>query len=183
MKKAVLFLCLSFIIFTISAFAQVRPVMREQRVQIKAPELKNLPDFFKVKYKGGLFGFNKKMHGTIRFDDINERLVFFGKDKKEKFSIPYRAILVVYPSQYKIQSGSGKVVGAVPIPGAGLLGSLVKKRKNYLVVKFKDPEVDAQGNINFLLDTGKMLRSAIHSLGQRAEMKRRGDSYIRGKGF
>jgi len=168
---------------TITAFTQVRPVEKEPKVRVKAPEIKNLPDIYKVKYKGGLFGFNKKMHGTIRFDDINERLMFFGKDGKEKFSIPYRAILVVYPSQYKIQSGSGKVVGAVPVPGSGLLGSLVKKRKNYLVVKFKDPEVDAQGNINFLLDTGKMLQSAIHSLGQRAEMKRRGDSYIRSKGF
>ncbi len=195
MKKALFFLCLFSLTFTVSAFGQVRPVEKPddtekakkkentESVEVKSRVQKNLPDSFKVKYQGGLFGFNKKQSGTIGFDDINKRLIFFGKDGKEKFSIPYKAILVIYPSTKKVQAGSGRAVGAVPVPGSSILGSLIKKKKNYLIVQFKDPDVGAEGKINFLMDTQKILASAINTLGQKAEMKQRGDSYLRGKDY
>ena len=110
-------------------------------------------------------------------------MIFFGKDKKEKFSIPYKSIIVVYPSQKKVRAGSGRVLGSAPIPGAGILGSLIKKKKNYLIVQFDDPDVKAKGTANFLLDTGEVLEQAITALGENAEMKRRGDAYIRKKDF
>ena len=34
-----------------------------------------------AKYEGGMFGYSKKIQGTIKFDDANERLVFFGQDQ------------------------------------------------------------------------------------------------------
>ena len=60
---------------------------------------------------------------------------------------------------------------------------MIKKKKNYMIIQFEDPEVGAKGNLNFLLDTEEMTTAAINSLGQRAEMKPRGDAYIRSKEF
>ncbi len=192
MKKFLGLLCLIHLALALNTFSQVRPVPKpgnetgdsaEKSVEIKPAEFANLPDSYEVKYQGGLFGFSKKQHGSIKFEDVNQRLVFYGRDGKEKFSIPYQALLVIYPSHTKVQAGSGRAVGAVPVPGSSVLGSLIKKKKNYLIVQFKDPDVDAEGRINFLLDTEEMLASAINSLGKRAAMKQRGDSFLRGKDY
>ncbi len=185
MKKLIILLVLGLFFSTTSLFAQIRPAesnedtKKEEKVKVKPKKTKPAPTSYKVKYQGGLFGFSKKQNGTIKFDDINERLVFFGKDGKEKFSIPYKAMQVIYPSQKKVQAGSGRAVGAVPVPGSGILGSLIKKRKNYMIIRFDDPDVDAEGTVNFLLDTEELLASAINSLGQKAKMRQRGDAYIR----
>jgi hypothetical protein len=194
MKRSIGYLCLILVAFTVNVFAQTQSVEKngdnakpadetEAKVEVRPRVITNYPDSFKVKYRGGLFGFNKNQDGEIRFDDMNKRLVFFGKDKKEKFSIPYKSLIVIYPSYKKVQAGSGRVVGALPVPGSSLLGSLIKKKKNYLIVQFKDPDVEAEGKINFLLENEEKLSSAINSLGTRAEMKQRGDSYLRGKNY
>ena len=52
----------------------------------------------------------KKEDGTLKFDDENERLVFFGKDQKEKFQIPYKSVLVIYPQSKSVTSTTGNVV-------------------------------------------------------------------------
>ncbi len=197
MKKFLAFLYF-IILFSFVISAQVRPLEKPvdpkpdeknvektgEKIEITKEAIENLPSTFKVEYQGGLFGYSKKQHGEIRFDEINERLMFFGEDGKEKFSLPYSAIIVVYPNQKKVQSGTGRVVGAaLPVPGAGILGGLIKKKKNYMIVQFQDPEVGAQGNLNLLLDTEEIVREAITALGERAEMKPRGDAYIRSKEF
>ncbi len=197
MKKSLTILCFGML-FSFAISAQVRPVEKPveqkpeketaqktgEKIEITKEPIENLPSTFKVEYQGGLFGYSKKQHGEIRFDEINERLMFFGEDGKEKFSLPYSAIFVVYPNQKKVQSGTGRVVGAaLPVPGAGILGGLIKKKKNYMIVQFQDPEVGAQGNLNLLLDTEEMVGEAITALGERAEMKPRGDAYIRSKEF
>lgn len=195
MKKFLILTSLILLQFSVTALAQVRPVESEPVVEEKsaevaadeAPEKSKSQQYFRkkfpVKYQGGLFGYSKKEQGSIGFDEINERMIFFGKDGKEKFSIPYKSIIVVHPSQKKVQAGSGRVIGAAPLPGAGILGSLIKKKKNYMIVQFDDPDVQAKGNANFLLDTGEVLEEAITALGENAEMKRRGDAYIRKKDF
>ena len=167
----------------IPASGQVRPVVQPSTDAQESPVPENLPDVIKVDYQGGVFGYSQKQDGTIRFDDINERLVFYGEDDKEKFSIPYDAIAVVYPSQQKVRSGTGRAVGAIPVPGASIAGLFMKKKKNYLVIQFEDIDVDVTGTANFLIDTGDLLAAAIHAVGQRAEMQRRGDAYIRKKGY
>lgn len=198
MKKVTGFLCLIFLALGINAFAQVRPSAdtpaketakadnpedEPEKIEIAKEAQKDFPKSFEVKYQGGLFGYSKKQKGTIGFDEINERFIFFGEDGKEKFSLPYSAIIMVSPSQKKVQSGTGRAVGAVPVFGSGILGGLIKKKKNYLVVKFEDLEVGANGDINFLLDTEELVTSAINTLGNHAEMKPRGDAYIRSKGY
>jgi hypothetical protein len=162
-----------------TALAQVRPVQSSPADEPERAVPKELPDSVDVEYQGGIYGYSDKEKGAIRFDDINERLVFYGEDGKEKFSIPYDAILVVYPSQKKVRSGTGRAVGMIPVPGAAIGGMFMKKKKNYLIIQYSDPEVNVEGTANFLIDTGDLLFSAIHAVGQKAEMQRRGDAYIR----
>ena len=179
--------------FTISA--QVRPVEEpedtqkteeaeskvEEKTEDEKTPLKKLPKSLTVKYMGGLIGFRKKQEGTVKFDVVNERLVFFGKDEKEKFSVPYGAMIAVDPSPKKVQSGTGRVVNAVPY--FGILGNFMKKKKNYMVIHFEDPDIGVKGNLNFLLDTTTLLKQAIDTVGQNAEMTKRGEAYVRRKGF
>ncbi len=181
MKKLLLLSITSLFLLTLSINAQVRPSDSDE-VEIE-PVKATMLESFEVKYTGGIFGFSKSEHGTVAFDDINERLIFKGEDGKERFSIPYSTIQVVFPSQNKVQSGAGRAVGAVPIPGAGIAGMFMKKKKNYLIIRFEDTEVDAEGTINFLVDTEELLRNSIYTVGERAEMKPRGDAYIRKNDF
>jgi hypothetical protein len=176
MNRKLISLALFLTAFASAAFAQVRPV--EQPKEENTVK-KVAPVSFEAKYEGGMFGFSKKEEGTLRFDDDGLRLVFFGKDNKEKFHIPYKAILVIYPSERKVQSGTGKTVGAIPFPGAGIGGSFMKKKKHYMAVQFNDPDVEAQGTTNFLIDTGDLLESVIQTLGEKAKLTQRGDAYYR----
>ncbi len=175
--KKVLFLCaLSLFAFSLHVSAQPRPVDKtETKTAPKTPA----PTTVEAKYEGGLFGYSDKEQGFLKFDDVNERLVFTGKDGKEDFSIPYAAILVVSPNEKRVQSGTGRAVGAIPLPGTGLGGGLMKKKKNYLLVQFKDKDVDVQGTANFLLDTTELLESVIDTLGKKANLTQRGDAYYR----
>ena len=73
------------------------------------------PTSFNAKYEGGIFGFDKKETGTLKFDDMNERIVFYGEDQKEKFSIPYKSMLVVFPQSKSVRSTTGTIVSAIPL--------------------------------------------------------------------
>ncbi|HUF03456.1 MAG TPA: hypothetical protein VMM38_04700 [Aridibacter sp.] len=162
-----------------AAYSQIRPVERTEEAETETPVPENLPDTIETEYQGGIFGFSGKEKGILKFDLINERLLFADEAGKERFSIPFEAIKVVYPSQKKVRSGTGRAVGAVPLPGASIAGLFMKKKKNYLVIQYDDSEVDVEGAANFLVDTSDILTGAIHAIGQNAEMTRRGDSYIR----
>ncbi len=137
------------------------------------------PPSFEAKYEGGMFGYNQKEVGTLRFDDANERLVFFGKDQKEKFHIPYKSVLVIYPQSRSVTSTTGNVVRHIPLPGAGLAG-LLKEKRRYLVLHFEDPDVEAaKGLVNFKLENKELLNSVIQSLAGKAKLTQRGDAYYR----
>lgn len=177
--KRVLFLFAIGLLASVSVvFAQPRPVDKtETKPARKAPA----PATVVAKYEGGMIGFNAKEQGTLKFDDLNERLVFFGKDGKENFALPYSAMLVVAPNQRKVQSGTGRAIGAIPILGAGLGGSLIKKKKSYLIIQYRDNDIDVQGTANFLLDTGELVESVVQTLGEKAALTQRGDAYYRPK--
>lgn len=178
MKKILLLSSAMLLALSANAFAQPRQVEKAQ--PSPTPVVKRTaPESFKAKYQGGMFGYSEKEEGTLKFDDINKRLVFFGEDQKEKFSIPYKAMLVVYPSSRKVQSGTGRAVGAIPFPGAGIGGAFIKKKKNYLIIQFRDPDVEVQGTTSFLLDTDELLESVVHTMGEKADLTRRGDAYYR----
>ncbi|MGI8812358.1 MAG: hypothetical protein ACR2IH_07485 [Pyrinomonadaceae bacterium] len=158
-----------------AAFAQPRAV---DRTATPAAARAAAPTTFAAKYDGGMFGFAEKEMGTLTFDDANQRLIFFGKNKKEMFGIPYKSLMVIYPQSRSVSSTTGTVVSHIPLPGAGLAG-LIREKRRYLVVNFADPDADARGVINFKLENKELLDSVIQSLGEKAKMTQRGDAYYR----
>ena len=174
----ILLLIVALFLSVTAVVAQPRPV--ESTPKSSAPVSK-APPSFTAKYEGGMFGFNEREVGTLRFDDDNERLVFFGKDQKEKFHIPYKSVLVIYPQSKSVTSTAGNVVRHIPLPGAGLAG-LIKEKRRYLVMHFDDPDVEAaRGLVNFKLEDKALLDSVIQSLAGKAKLTQRGDAYYRPK--
>lgn len=173
----ILLLITALLLSTAAAYAQPRPAETASKTPVATAN--PAPPSFQVKYEGGMFGYNQKETGTLKFDDANERLVFFGKDQKEKFHIPYKAVLVIYPQSKSVTSTTGNVVRHIPLPGAGLAG-LLKEKRRYLVMHFEDPDVEAaKGLLNFKLENKALLDSVIQSLAGKAKLTQRGDAYYR----
>ena len=168
---------IAFIVLALSAiaFGQPRPVDRAGTPNAAA---KPAPVSFEAKYEGGLFGFTTREMGTLKFDDANQRIVFFGKNQKEMFGIPYTSLIVVSPQSNSVTSTTGNVVRNLPLPGAAL-GGLIREKKRYLMLQFSDPDADARGIVSFKLDNKELLESVIQSLGEKAKMTQRGDAYYR----
>ncbi len=176
MKKVLFFLALNLFICASIVSAQPRPV---DKTQTPTAPVKPAPASFLAKYEGGMFGFGKKTEGTLKFEDANSRLVFFDKTQKEMFSIPYKAMLVVFPQSQSVQSTTGKVVDYIPY--VGLLGGFIKEKRRYLIINFDDPDVEAKGLVNFKLEDKELLDSVVVALGNKAELKPRGDAFYRPK--
>lgn len=174
MKK---FGLISFIVLSMSviAFAQPRPAEKSSTPGVA---VRPAPASFSAKYEGGLFGFNDKEAGTLKFDDDNQRVVFLGKDHKEKFGIPYASVIVVSPQSRSVTSTTGNVVSHIPLPGAGLAG-LIKEKRRYMMLQFNDPDADARGVVSFKIENKELLESVIRSLGEKAKLTQRGDAYYR----
>ena len=169
--------CLAFVILCFaSTSAQPRLVVKE--TEKKSPPA-IAPVKFEAKYEGGMFGFSKKQEGFLKFDDANFRFVFFDKNNKEQFGIPYKDLIVIYPTSQTSQSTGGKVVQNVPLPGAGIAGMLMKDKRRYMVINFDDQDMNVKGTINFKINDVKLLESAIQTLGWKAEMQQRGDAFYR----
>lgn len=177
MKKIILFFSAAFFAFSLNVFAQPRPIEKsKEKTPTKAPA----PASFTAKYEGGMFGFSKREEGTLKFEDANERIVFYGEDKKEMFSIPYQSMLVVYPQSRSVTSTTGNVIRNIPLPGA-MLGGFIKEKRRYLVINYDDPDVDAKGTVNFKLEDKDLLDSVIQTLGEKANLSQRGDAFYRPK--
>jgi hypothetical protein len=138
------------------------------------------PESFQAKYEGGMLGFDKKLEGSLKFDDINERLVFFGKDQKEKFSIPYDAMNSVYTGKKSVRSATATAISVIPLPGAGLAG-LIREKRHYLVIHYSDPDVDSRGVTSFKIESSQVREAVIQSLGEKANLTKRGEAYVRAK--
>lgn len=172
--KKIIFSVLFASALSVVAFAQPRPA-DNTGATAKTPA----PSEFKAKYEGGMFGYSKKETGMLKFDDVNSRLVFFGKDKKEMFGIPYDALQVIYPHSQSVTSTTGNVIRAIPLPGS-LLGGFIKDKRQYLVAQYADPDIDnARGTLSFKLDDKGLLDSVIYSLAQKAKLTQRGDAYYK----
>ena len=164
-----------------AASVGAQPRQMESTSTKKALPPASAPMSFEAKYEGGMFGFSDKEVGTLKFDDSNQRLVFFGKDQKEKFHVPYKSLLVIYPQSKSVTSTGGNVIKYIPLPGAGLAG-FIKEKRRYLVVNFDDPDVEAaQGVVSFKLDNKELLDAVLHSLAEKANLSQRGDAYYRPK--
>lgn len=173
MKKLIVLITAVFAL-SVFTFAQPRP-MEKTTV---AADVKPAPAVVPAKYEGGLLGYNQKETGTLKFDDVNERVVFYGPDQKERFGIPYASLLAVYSSEKSVTTTAGNVIKYIPLPGASLAGLITEKRR-YLVLQYDDPDVESKGATSFKLETKEILESVIHALGGKAKLNQRGDAYIR----
>jgi hypothetical protein len=173
--KKIIWLVVLLSAFALSGVSQPRPVEKDNSPAPKGPA----PSSVKAKYEGGLYGYSKKEEGNLKFDDENERLVFYGKDGKERFGVPYKSIMLVYPNSQSAPSVTGTAVSVIPVPGAGIAGMFIKKKNRYLILHFDDPDVDARGQIGFKLDTLDLVESVVHSIGEKSKLTQRGDSYYR----
>lgn len=170
-----LLLTLVFAIAAATAVAQ-RPV--ESDAETPAPRVPSAPSSFKARYEGGMLGFSDREKGTLKFDDENKRLVFLGKDGKEKFALSYDILSAISPQSRSVTSTTGQVVRHVPLPGA-VLGGFIREKRRYLVLQFVDPDADLRGTTSFRVDNKDLLDSVIQTLGEKAGMSQRGDAYYR----
>ena len=176
MAKLFVFLCLAMLC-SLTSFAQVRPVGDDDSQKPRPPA----PSSIEAKYEGGMFGYSEKESGNLKFDDANQRLIFLGKNGREKFSLPYEAVLLVYPNSESVTSTTGNIVRHIPLPGAGLAG-LIKEKRRFLVIGYDDPDVNAKGTVSFRVENKETLEAAIHGLGAKAKLSPRGDAYYRPRG-
>src|SRR5438876_12353306 len=102
------------------AFAQ-RPRMSNDdasKPEPATPPPAPAPLTVKAKYEGGVFGYPKKLDGTLTFDDVNQRLLFRNEKQKEVFFIPYKAITGAYGDTHAVRPKAATV-------GSVVLGSIV----------------------------------------------------------
>lgn len=137
------------------------------------------PQTVKVKYEGGVFGYNKKMDGTLSFDDANKRLLFRNKEQKEVLSIPYAAVMSAFAdTQSKRPVAADILSGTVPY-GLGLPALLWKKKFRYLTMQYRDPDTNAQGTTSFKMENKEILEAVLSTLAAKAQLSQRGDIYVR----
>jgi hypothetical protein len=187
MKNAARFLCAAALAATALAAAATRAqrprptdAQTPAQTQANAPKPAPAPASVRAKYEGGVVGY-RKSDGTINFDDTNSRLAFHDKQNKELFSIPYKAVVMVWPDTRSSTSTTGRVLANTVPYGLGLPGLLMKSKKRYLNVRYQDPDTGTEGAASFKLGDKDMLYSVLSTIGDKAELTQRGDAYIRPK--
>ncbi|HEY9405401.1 MAG TPA: hypothetical protein VIQ24_22315 [Pyrinomonadaceae bacterium] len=143
----------------------------------QTPATAPAPQNVKVKYEGGLFGYNKKQTGTLAFDDEGSRLVFRDKAQKEYISIPYKSIAVAYADTQSRRPTAATVIGSASLYTLPAL--LFKKKYRYLTMHFNDPDSEVRGITSFKVETKEMLASILEAVARKAELTPRGEAYVR----
>jgi hypothetical protein len=138
------------------------------------------PQTVKAKYEGGVFGYNKKMEGTLNFDDANQRLVFKDSQQKERLFVPYNAITGAYADTHSVQPAAATVAGSVPSIYA-LPARFIKTKVRYLTVQYNDPDSKVNGITSFRLENKDILDSVLNTLAGKAGLNKRGDVFVKKK--
>lgn len=159
------------------AFAQ-RPRSIEPGPDEKAPAPPPAPTSVKAKYEGGVFGYNKTMEGTLKFDDVNSRLLFKDKKTTKEITIPYDAITSAFADTQKRQPAAATVASAVPVIFT-LPARFIKTKVRYLTLQYNDPDSKVAGITSFKLENKEILASFLVTLAQKAELSQRGDIYVK----
>ena len=135
------------------------------------------PQTITVKYEGGVFGYNKKMDGTINFDDANNQLVFRNKEQREVFTIPYNSIASAFADTKSKRPIAADIASRASI--FGLPALLIKKKFRYLTLQYNDADTRINGTTSFKMENADILNSALYTLAQKANLKQRGDVYVK----
>ena len=135
------------------------------------------PATVSAKYEGGVFGYTKKMDGTLNFDDATNRLIFRDEKGKEILFVPYAAISGAYGDTHRVQPAAATVASHVPY--VGLPASLIKTKVRYLTLQYSDPDSQVSGVASFKLDNKDILDSVLFTLAGKAGLSRRGEVFVR----
>lgn len=154
-----------------------RSVSQETDTAAKTPPPAPAPQTVKAKYEGGVFGYNKKMNGTLTFDDLNQRLVFYNEQHKETLFVPYGAITGAYGDTHAVRPAAASV--ASHIPYVGLPASFIKTKVRYLALQYNDPDSNASGVTSFKLENKDILASVLSTLAGKASLTQRGEIFVR----
>ncbi len=136
------------------------------------------PQGVTVKYEGGVFGYNKKIDGTLSFDDVNRRLLFRDKQNREVLFIPYDAVLGAYADTQSRRPAAATVIGSIPTIYT-LPALLVRKKVRYLTLQYRDPDTQVSGITSFRLDNKEILARVLETLAEKAGLTRRGEVFVR----
>jgi len=138
------------------------------------------PPTVNAKYEGGVFGYNKKIDGTLNFDEANQRLVFKDGKQKEILFVPYNAITGAYADTHKVQPAAATVAGHVPSIYA-MPAKLIKTKVRYLTLQYNDPDSKVAGVTSFRLENKDILDSVLNTLAGNAGLIKRGDVFVKKK--
>ena len=137
------------------------------------------PQGVTVKYEGGIFGYNKKIDGTLLFDDMNKRLLFRNKAHQEVFSIPYQSIVSAFADTQSKRPTAASIVGGLSI--YTLPARFIKKKFRYLTLQYNDPDTHINGTTSFKMQNKEILTSVLNTLANKAALTQRGEVYVRPK--
>jgi hypothetical protein len=143
---------------------------------ITVPTPAPAPASVNAKYEGGVFGYTKKMEGTLKFDDAAERLVFYNEKGKEILFVPYNALTGAYADTHKERPAAATVASHIPNLGpAGLIKTTVR----YLTLQYNDPDSKVSGTASFRLENKDIIDSVLFTLAGKAGLTRRGEIFVR----
>jgi hypothetical protein len=151
------------------------PTAQTTSVPMSAPQTVN------ANYEGGIFGYNKRMNGTLTFDDTNSRLLFRNKQQQEVLFIPYAAVLSAFADTQAKRPVAASVLGSVVPYGLGLPALLWKKKFRYLTLQYRDPDTNASGVTSFKMENKQTLEGVLNTLAAKAGLTQRGEVYVRRK--
>ena len=169
------------IMVTDATFAQRPRTMSQDKTETKTnvPPPPPAPQTIPAKYEGGVFGYNKKMDGTLTFEDANQRLVFKNDKQKELFFVPYNAVTGAYGDTHAVRPAAASI--ASNIPYVGLPASLIKTKVRYLALQYSDPDSKVSGVTSFRLENKDILDSVLNTLAGKAGLSKRGDIFVKKK--
>jgi len=137
------------------------------------------PASVKAKYEGGVFGYNKKMDGTLNFEDASGRFVFRNDQGKEILFVPYKSIMGAFGDTHRVQPASATV--AQNVPTYGLPAKFIKTKVRYLTLQYSDPDSNVSGTTSFKLDNQEILDSVLVTLANKSGLSKRGEVFVRKK--
>lgn len=138
------------------------------------------PPTVKAKYEGGVFGYNKKLDGTLNFDETNQRLVFKDSKQKEILFIPYNALTGAYGDTHSVRPAAATVAGHIPSIYA-LPANFIKTKVRYLTLQYSDPDSKVAGVTSFRLENKDILDSVLNTVANKAGLSRRGEVFVKKK--
>ena len=178
--------CVITLVFAVAAVALAQrprattPAQDTTENSTTVPTPPTAPASVKAKYEGGVFGYNKKMDGTVNFDDANNRFIFRDSKGKEILFIPYKSMTGAYGDTHKVQPAAATVVQNVPSLYA-LPAHFIKTKVRYLTIQYSDPDSNVSGVTSFKLDNKDILDSVLFTLANKSGLTRRGEVFVRKK--